>query len=300
MEALKDVWASFIEGIRDRTTNPLTFAFALSWSLWNYRFFVVLLGDGKVKEKLEAIDGIYAPGAAKLMGGALLYPVLSAAVYVFLYPLVGTAAIWAYRSYQVWASNIVKNVEKGRVLSTAEAAALTRRYERERKKLDVELEERGNEISALRRALDLAEENSSARAKVDPATHPNISQPPQVADAGSSSDPSEAVSSDEADAGFSASLPYPAIAVLTKLSEQSSPRGIDDIAAYLGINFTVVENSLHHIEELGLVTQSKDSFGVQRWSLTREGKSLVLPLLATHRGSTTAPAPPRTPQDQTK
>jgi len=133
MDALKDIWASLVSGLRDRTTNPLTVSFAFSWAVWNYKFFIVLYGDETGTEKLAAIEKLYPPVEAAWQGRAFLFPLITASFYVFLYPLIGMLAIWVYRKYQVVTSNMVKSVEKTRTLSQEEAAIITRRHERERK-----------------------------------------------------------------------------------------------------------------------------------------------------------------------
>ena len=93
-DALKDIWASIVSGLRDRTTNPLTVSFVFSWTIWNYKFFIVLYGDGTVAEKLAAIEKLYPPTQAAWQGSAFLFPLGTALFYVFLYPLIGMLAIW--------------------------------------------------------------------------------------------------------------------------------------------------------------------------------------------------------------
>ena len=115
MDALKDIWASLVNGVRERTTNPLSFAFMLSWCALNFKFFVVLLGDGTAAVRLADIDLLYP--ANSYTGGALLYPAITAAIYVFLYPFVSAEAIKFYRRKQVEISNSVKGLEEKRILT---------------------------------------------------------------------------------------------------------------------------------------------------------------------------------------
>ena len=42
----------------ERTVSPLFGSFVLSWSAWNYRFFMAVFSDLKFKEKLDYIISI--------------------------------------------------------------------------------------------------------------------------------------------------------------------------------------------------------------------------------------------------
>jgi ABC-type sulfate transport system permease component len=114
VDTLKDIWASLVAGVRDRTTNPLSVAFVLSWCLWNYKFFIIVFGDDSTALRLKSLEEMYPHVQETYMGAALLYPVLSAFAYVFLYPVVGMVAVWVYRKYQVTTANLVKNAERAR------------------------------------------------------------------------------------------------------------------------------------------------------------------------------------------
>lgn len=287
MDALKDVWASIVEGIRDRTTNPLTFTFILSWSLWNYKFFVILLGYDKVKEKFEAIDNLYPHAPATLWGGALFYPVVSALVYIFLYPILGTAAIWAYRSWQVRASNIVKHVEKSRTLSPADAAELTRRHERERKAWGEESEAQASEIADLRRALEKAEEDATqATVSAPKPTQQEPDQDLQTLQTPFVSPPSNgAAQISESDAITPENLPPKELRILVHLSESSYARLAKDIAASLNMNYTMLDATLVELRQIGLLRTEIDQFKKVRWTLSEEGKKLVVRTLKGRRPS---------------
>lgn len=148
MENFKDIWASIVHGVRERTTNPLTFAFIASTCCWNYRFFMILAGDGTVASRFDAIDKLYAAGKFSLLDTVAI-PLFIALAYVFVYPFVSRWVIRFYRAQQIAIANTVKEVELGRVLTRKEAADMTTRHELERKrweKNEAELNQQNNEL----------------------------------------------------------------------------------------------------------------------------------------------------------
>lgn len=290
MDALKDIWASLVAGVRDRTTNPLTLSFILSWSLWNYKFFVILFEDAGSAEKLNAIAAMYPHERATYLGEALLYPLASALVYVFVYPVISMAPIGVYRTYQVWTANLIKKIEKSRVLTQAEATALTRRHEKEKAAIEEEMVSHAEELTQLRNALKEAEEQISTL-KASTA----LKQP--------SANTVETDESDESDETSGLKLPSSApnpnfslqtttiephaATVLSKLqtrillllSNKAGRMQTKNIAAELSQNLTLVELELKELARSKLVQSHHSPTYGQMWTLSDNGKELAVQLL---------------------
>ncbi len=168
MEKFKDIWASIISQIHERTTNPLTFSFVLSWLLWNYRFIFISVSELPVKEKLSYIKSFYPDWYIAGQEG-FLYPLLTSLAYIFIYPFITIYVVNYYRDHQIRIANSLKRLEKERTLSKEDAAALERRHQKMLAKASqVELESQ-TEITNLREALQSAEEEiSSLKLKLDP------------------------------------------------------------------------------------------------------------------------------------
>jgi F0F1-type ATP synthase membrane subunit b/b' len=157
METAKDLWASVVAYVNERTTNPLTSAFVLSWALWNYKFFVLLFSDESPSSTFAAIDVLY-PRPDIYFRGGFLYPAITALIYVFLYPYVTERVVKFYRKRQVSIANTLKAVEEQRVRTVAEVTRMVRAHE---KALSAANEETTNARAAtedLRAALKKAEE----------------------------------------------------------------------------------------------------------------------------------------------
>lgn len=195
MEFLKDLLSSFVAGVRERTTNPLTIAFLISWLVWNFRLVLILIGDANTAEKLGLIDDLmlttYSPpasewfvedGFGRWIGRTLVpvwYPLLSALGYVYGYSWVSRGVVKFYRKLQIGLGNELREMERGRLIRPEDVRALSRQYDREIKIKNEELEEKDAVIRALRSQLELtaepgdevdwAEKNPSGVTPIDPS-----------------------------------------------------------------------------------------------------------------------------------
>ena len=95
---------SLIDSIRfqvyERLNSPLFGAFALSWAGWNYRFiFVLFFSDLKVVDKFNYIDSVLYSTKWSLWSFCLVYPAVTASVFILVYPIVsrGFYSYWLKR-----------------------------------------------------------------------------------------------------------------------------------------------------------------------------------------------------------
>jgi F0F1-type ATP synthase membrane subunit b/b'/DNA-binding MarR family transcriptional regulator len=170
METIKDLWASIVAYANERSTNPLTSAFVLTWAAWNYKFFVVLFNDETTADKFDAIaelyprsnnwclltDALCAPPDA-FWGSAFVYPALTTLFYVFAYPYITKKVVSFYRRRQIDIANEVKAIEKDRVRTVEEVATLVRGYEQKVNAADIDAKAARAEAGELRNALTAAE-----------------------------------------------------------------------------------------------------------------------------------------------
>ena len=83
---MQDIFISIKAYLYERAASPLTGAFAVSWVVWNYRFFVVLFSDGlsTPSSKFAAIDQLF--DVDKLPFGEHLWPCIGPFVHGLLMP----------------------------------------------------------------------------------------------------------------------------------------------------------------------------------------------------------------------
>ena len=290
MDALKDIWASLVAGVKERTTNPLSFAFLLSWSAWNFKFFVVLFGDGTSAQRIAAIEALYPHQLTTYLQGALLYPLVTALLYVFGYPFVSAAAIKFYRGKQVEIANSVKDLENGRLINREEMALRTRRHEAERKQwVDAEAT-LDSQIVELREALEVAEKQITdlkktigvPRNEAEVANEVMSDQMPLGAEVAPVIGTSKFPTSAELDAQDSGRMPQTSInlpglerKLVLKISDSPGGCLASQLADALTENFTLVELALEKMRRSVLVRKTETG----RWQLTPQGKDLAAVLL---------------------
>ncbi len=284
MDTLRDIWASLVAGVQERTTNPLTFSFIASWCLWNFKFFFILAGDGTTAERLNAVDALYPVAWSTYVGHAFGAPLASALVYVFVYPSISAFVIESYRSKQVAIANTVKALEGNRLLTVEETTRLTRDHESERSAWQEREARLLQQLKLTREALaasekevfELANAEVAAKtetppliAKVSPEEAPPINLPSRKATASSGAElfsgPVNPVGSGLTDAGRD---------ILFALSD--SPRGLDSgqLAKEIENIHSVVVVNLDELLGKGLVRKRSDG----DWELTPAGHTLVVKL----------------------
>lgn len=279
MDTLKDIWASLIAGVRDRTTNPLSVAFVISWCLWNYKFFIVIFGNDSTAVRLKLLEEMYPHVSETYMGAVLLYPVLSAFAYVFLYPVVGMAAVWVYRKYQVTTANLVKNAEQARTITPQERDALVRAHEKEMKRVTAEKDDFSAQLNALRATLsDTQEQLERAQAaahlsakEVKVRSSPSLTEVIKAQREGDTE--SIGASSDSLELGDVRAD------IILQLSQHTMPISLEVISGNLKLNPTVAKGALRQLSSMSVV--SKDANGY--WQLTALGEGLALKLLEEHK-----------------
>ena len=127
---IKNLSSSFLAGIRDRTTDPFTVAFVVSWALCNYRLLLVLWGNADTELKLGLIRQLY-PWDWTTHVWAWFGPLIAAGFYVFAYPWISWRVVTYARKKQIALADEVKKIEKKALLNEEEFARMESRHEKE-------------------------------------------------------------------------------------------------------------------------------------------------------------------------
>ena len=287
MDTLRDIWASLIAGVQERTTNPLTFSFIVSWCLWNFKFFFILAGDGTTTARLQAVDALYPFTLFTYLGHAFGLPLVSAVLYVFVYPHISALVIEGYRRKQVEIANVVKAIEGTRLRTVEETTRLTRDHEAERTNWQEREARLLQQLQLAREALAASEKemtalanvataakaaNPSLVAKVSPEEAPPINLPSRRATARSGT---ELFSGSGLANPVGSGLTDAGLEILFALAD--SPRGLGSgqLADAIGNIHSVVLVNLEELLEKGLVHQNHND----NWELTASGHSHVVKLL---------------------
>ena len=81
-EVTESAKSQFVE----RMASPLLGSFAISWALWNYKFFVILFSAASVSQTFKLIETLVFPDWWAWVSRGLLLPLSSSLVYLFGYP----------------------------------------------------------------------------------------------------------------------------------------------------------------------------------------------------------------------
>lgn len=156
---LDDLTKEIKAQLYDRARSPLFGAFALSWVAWNYRVLLALLTLPEFDKKLAFIDKEY-PGAWDIVLHGALGPLVSAVLFLWLYPY---PARWAYT---YWANQQKKlkeaqqRIEDEMPMTNEEAKALRKAALEQEAALQGQLKEMADSNKELRERYRLLQEEN--------------------------------------------------------------------------------------------------------------------------------------------
>ena len=158
----------------ERVSSPLFGAFSFSWMLWNWKFLLVLISGVKAVEKIKYIDGTLYHGWFQPIFFLFLAPLISAAIFIYLYPIPAKYVFRYTKEEQKKLKEIKVEVEDDTPLSQAEHNKFRQRVSSIESNYYAELANKDAEIERLR---DLIESVSSEKL-VDVSPKSQITQPP--------------------------------------------------------------------------------------------------------------------------
>ncbi len=135
---LDELTKSIKAQLYDRARSPLTGAFAISWSIWNFPSIVIFFSDLKFDEKMGHWEKIYQNGPNGVFQ-LVVIPLISTVLFILFYPY---AARWAFH-YWHWqhreTKKIQQKIEDETPLTQEEAAELRKKSIEELTHLQEEL-----------------------------------------------------------------------------------------------------------------------------------------------------------------
>lgn len=271
MDTLKDIWASLVAGVQERTTNPLSFAFIVSWCLWNFKLIFILAGDGTTAERLHAVDMLYPCTLATYLGHAFGAPLATALFYVFVYPSISAKVIDRYRRKQVAIANSVREIEGARLLTAEESRRQIREHELERTIWQETETTLRNQLREVREALQTAEREATAGGQRG-LNRPKVGRK-QSSDLHPQS--GELVPKSHSGSAGPASLDVTKVRILLHMSKYSTSISIDMIAVNMKLNPTFARAELMELEVDDYVFQEHSDL----WGLTLKGAALAVRLM---------------------
>lgn len=166
--ALEEILASAKQTLLERITSPLLGSFFLAWCAWNWRFLVVLFSDTSVPQTFALVDNQIYPDLVTFLAHAVFFPMLSAAVYIFIYPY-PARFVYAFTLRRQRETNQIKQqIADETPLTLEESLRLRSEYVAHERKNTETVQRLNEEIARLNAALD---------ASVQPETKPDVPAP---------------------------------------------------------------------------------------------------------------------------
>lgn len=115
---MKDVLESVLAAFKERLSSPFFGSFLISWSVLNWKFYIILLFGDDVSPRLAQF-GALVFNSDYIWGHGLLYPLLAALLYVAISPFMKRTLDWYGHYHMVKAIN-TKNKLDGKLSNTDE------------------------------------------------------------------------------------------------------------------------------------------------------------------------------------
>lgn len=173
---IEDISKSIKADLYERVSSPLFGAFSFSWVLWNWKFLLVLISGMKASEKINYIDGTLYYGWLQPMFFLFLAPLISAAIFIYLYPIPAKYVFKYTKKEQKKLKKIKVEVEDDTPLSQAEHNKLRQKITSLESSYYAELSNKDSEIERLRALI----ESSNTGKVVNVSPKPQVTQPSKV------------------------------------------------------------------------------------------------------------------------
>lgn len=150
---LEQIFGSIRGQIDERLSNPLAGSFLISWCLWNYKFFVILFSSESVLKTFELIEIIVFPDIKTMLIKGLLYPAITSAAYIFIYPYPAKYVYEFSRKRQREIAEIKRRIEEETPLTIAESRQIRAELARVESEHTEQLDKKDREIERLKTQL---------------------------------------------------------------------------------------------------------------------------------------------------
>ncbi|RJP67452.1 MAG: hypothetical protein C4535_10910 [Comamonadaceae bacterium] len=107
--------------IDERLSNPLVTTFAISWSIINWKFFVVLFSDNSATTTVALVRQICYPNWNEFWGWAVAAPIAATLAYTYLLPFVSNPFLRDWRTNQQKVNGIKDTLPIEAVLTLKES-----------------------------------------------------------------------------------------------------------------------------------------------------------------------------------
>src|SRR5690625_851597 len=176
---MQDFLTSIKSYLYDRAASPLVGAFVVAWSVWNYRFFMIIFSGNTENPvtKFEEIDKLFESInfslhkwslsiSGEIIHG-LLIPSAITVIYLFFYPLLAKPVYEHSLKKKKELRAIKQEQENQRLISIEESREIYRRLAQMQSKHQEEIDHYNNQIEALNKYIEGLESKDNLNKKTN-------------------------------------------------------------------------------------------------------------------------------------
>jgi hypothetical protein len=254
---MDDLIKSFKAQLYDRVSSPLLSSFLISWAIWNHRLFAVLItSDMKIKEKFAYADNVLYPTVREVGFRGFLWPLSSALILLFVYPIPGR---WVYeyvRKEQKRLKEIQQKIDDETPLTREEARELRIQVRQAATEFERVIAERETQIKDLQRELEGLRANLAFK---------------------ETADGSRGQTRNEIDVQR-VQLTNLEAQVLTSIATSTNFKLEDKIFSEIDEPHVRIKHALDQLEAYQFITPGETDFG-KRYALTTQGRAFYVKVL---------------------
>jgi len=237
----------------ERTSSPLTGSFLLSWLAWNYRFILLLISGTPINDKYLIIDTVLYATWQQIYLQGLLFPIITAILYIFIYPYPAKFVFKFSRKRQKEIVDAKKEIEGETLLTISESRAIRAEAYKIEEELQNTITRKDSEIQRLKSEIDEFKainltKNSKSK-KISPKASKPISTKEDITDS--------------------------QIKVLTIIGESPNYIGETSLLNSYGKDHVKLKYDLQELENNNYISKSMGS-GDYLFTLTHKGRKYLL------------------------
>lgn len=159
---LDDIIQATRQTLLERIASPLLGSFTLAWCAWNWKFLIIIFSSATVSQTFRLVEQEAFPDASVMVFKGILLPLISALIYVFVYPYPARYIYEFTLRRQRELNETKKRIADETPLTIEESRRLRAEYveyERKQKAIVAELNEEISRLNAALEEKEMAEPN---------------------------------------------------------------------------------------------------------------------------------------------
>jgi len=175
---LNEILTSVKAQLYERAVSPLIGSITLYWSIWNYKFVLLILSSDSITKKYKIIDEVlYSTWQQTYLQGAL-YPTITALVYLYAYPYPSKYVFEFTRKKQKEIIDIKREIEEETLLTEKASRKIRQEINDLEENIQKNLERKNTEIERLNKVIEKLEINNNTVSNNQPQKSKTILNKP--------------------------------------------------------------------------------------------------------------------------